>query len=263
MKLNHWSWQCKGDIKFGRNSINDAGAVWTTGKGSSSTFPRSVAMSAGATHSYTGAGAVAAQVAASTSSSVSVQVAAATAIRTCCCSCFQKKAISCFVSATRSTPQHGRRAQHLPWMSPAWVSAKKVRKQTLVSQNTRSRCLFCASVRQTHFCRFPSGCRQELPERIERCSHGNGACRLQRAPEKPCSDVHITSCLINSFSRWWRLSSVTARRALFSWRAKTRPTLHFAKALSFSVFVQERFPIADSRSVRLSRVRLAMIWLSL
>ena len=48
----------------------------------------------------------------------------------------KKLEVSCYVSATRSIQQHVRRVQPLPWMSPAWVLAQKVRKQTLASQNT-------------------------------------------------------------------------------------------------------------------------------
>ena len=40
------------------------------------------------------------------------------------------------------------------------------------------------------------------------------------------------------------------------------PILHFARALSFSVCVQGKFPISASRSASFSRVRLAIIWLS-
>ena len=48
-------------------------------------------------------------------------------------------------------------------------------------------------------------------------------------------------------------------RALVSWRAKRRPSLHFAKALSFSVCVQGRCRISASRSAILSRVRPAHV----
>ena len=41
------------------------------------------------------------------------------------------------------------------------------------------------------------------------------------------------------------------------------PLLHLAEALSFSVCVQGRLMISFSRSARFSRVRFAMIWLSL
>ena len=61
-----------------------------------------------------------------------------------------------YVSAKRSTARCGHRVQHQPWMSPAWVSATKVRKPTLVSQNTlffrpSSRCSWHPNVSISHY----------------------------------------------------------------------------------------------------------------
>ena len=59
-------------------------------------------------------------------------------------------------------------------------------------------------------------------------------------------------------------SPVTAWRQSIGFleRQARRPSLHFAKALSFSVCVQGRLHISSSRSAILTRVRLAIVWLS-
>ena len=59
-----------------------------------------------------------------------------------------------------------------------------------------------------------------------------------------------------------KLPSTSRQSIGFLARQARSPSLHFAGALSFSVCVQERFPLSACRSARFSRVRLAMIWLS-
>ena len=74
----------------------------------------------------------------------------------------------------------------------------------------------------------------------------------------------ITSLLTDSssFSRGWSSSTVTAKWKSMGFLARRArsPSLHFAKALSFSVCVQVRFSIPASRSAKFSRARLAIIW---
>ena len=77
------------------------------------------------------------------------------------------------------------------------------------------------------------------------CFRSGCAFGLRRVPERLYSNIHIISCLIRlHFPGDGRLHRQQCEgRALVSWRAK-------------------RFPIAASRSARLSRVRLPMICLS-
>ena len=60
----------------------------------------------------------------------------------------------------------------------------------------------------------------------------------------------ITSCLIQEMAAFIG-NSVEAEHWFLG---APSPSLHFARALSFSVCVQERFPISASRSSRFSRV---------
>ena len=120
--------------------------------------------------------------------------------------------------------------------------------------------------RQTQSYQWSNGCRQEPSEQIVGHPGTGDVSGLRHVLGKMV--LQYSQSLLpdsSSFSKGWPSSSVTALREStgFLVRQARCPLLHLAKAVSFSVCVQGRFVISASRSARFSRVRFAMVWLSL
>ena len=111
-----------------------------------------------------------------------------------------------------------------------------------------------------------NGCHQELVGHIAKYLRVGDTSDLPRVLGKWFTKTQkVFFHNSSSFSKGWPSSSVTALRdnTSFVLRQAHCPPLHLAEAVSFSVCVQGRFVISASRSARVSRVRLAIICLSL